>query len=246
MNYSLTNFKIKTVTSGAGIADTVNGVQTRRKSEFLSCTAFNPLNAQEASHKLAIFDEGVVARYKAVMRQSDGGMLPDEGWTEEKMPKLMRVFLNGSSEEYDLGGAYVRKYTSDIIAADSTIKHKAGETICNRAGEPVIITKIQVFCQYQFLTEPILDDFGMPQFSADGVPLSRPVRDAEGNLVRTWVSKMSPAEVGESLKALLVPYEGMEKGSVSVDTDGTVSAEIPAQQPTPPVQPTMPQGNVSA
>ena len=225
MNYLLSNFQIKEATGG-------NKISGREGQKYLSASTFNPLNALEPAHKLVVFDQEVMARYAQYLPQERGGLLPNEGWSEDNMPQSMRLFLNGTMESYSLGGQFARKYTNDIIDVNGqpiTGKRK-GDWIRNRAGEIIIYTELQVFCQYQFVTEPVLDEYGMPVIK-DGIPLSKPVRGANGELERRWCPGMSPAEVGESLKTLLFPYQPETTvQQTTVDpVDGIAQPVIPQQ-----------------
>lgn len=242
MNYLLSNFQIKEVSGG-------NRISGQNHKKYLSASTFNPLNALEPAHKLVVFDQEVVARYAQHLPKKFGGTLPDEGWSEENIPQPMKLFLNGTMETYNLGGQFARKYTNNIVDKDGNIVQgkAANDWIRNRAGEIIIYTELQVFCQYQFVTEPVLDEYGMPVIK-DGIPLSKPVRGANGELERRWCPGMSPAEVGESLKTLLFPYHPeATTQQTSVDpVDGIAQPVIPQQpaqgqaqqvqqqQPTPP------------
>ena len=66
----------------------------------------------------------------------------------------------------------------------------------------------------------------------DGIPLSKPVRGANGELERRWCPGMSPAEVGESLKTLLFPYHPEPVvNNTSIDQlDGTAQINLGGQQ----------------
>lgn len=240
MNYLLSNFQIKEVSGG-------NRISGQAAQKYLSASTFNPLNALEPAHKLVVFDQDVVARYAQHLPKKFGGMLEDESWSEDNMPQTMKLFLNGTMETYSLGGQFAHKYTSDIIDANGqpVAGKRAGDWIRNRAGEIMVYTELQVFCQYQFVTEPVLDEYGMPVIK-DGIPLSKPVRGANGELERRWCPGMSPAEVGESLKTLLFPYHPEPTAQqASIDPiDGTAQvapAPQPAQQAQPQQQQTPPQ-----
>lgn len=226
MNYLLSNFQIKEVTGG-------NRISGQNPQKYLSASTFNPLNALETAHKLVVFDQDVVARYAQHLPKKFGGVLEDEGWSEDNMPQAMKLFLNGTMETYPLGGQFARKYTSDIIDANGqpVAGKRAGDWIRNRAGEIMVYTELQVFCQYQFVTEPMLDEYGMPIIK-DGIPLSKPVRGANGELERRWCPGMSPAEVGESLKTLLFPYQPEPVvNNTSIDNfDGTAQVNLNGQQ----------------
>lgn len=238
MNYLLSNFQIREVSGG-------NRISGQNPQKYLSASTFNPLNALEPAHKLVVFDQEVVARYAQHLPKKFGGVLADEGWSEDNMPQTMKLFLNGTMETYSLGGQFAHRYTSDIIDANGQPvqgKHK-GDWIRNRAGEIMVYTELQVFCQYQFVTEPVLDDYGMPVIK-DGIPLSKPVRGANGELERRWCPGMSPAEVGESLKTLLFPYQAEPivnntsidpiDGTAQVATTPQPAPQMQQQQQTPP------------
>ena len=216
MNYKLTNFMIKEANGNR-----ISGLDNA--SEYLTCSAFNPMNRFEKSHNIAIFDRGTVEYYKNILPKSRGGILPDEGWSEANMDNMDKVFLNGIMYEYDLGGWYCRKYTADIIDSNGNpIQGKRqGDIICNQNGTPIIFNKISVFCQYQFKTEPLVDQYGMPRFSDTGIPLTQIVRDKDGRPIESWVAGWSPAEVGESMRRLLTPYNDAMAVAPEIQQNGT-------------------------
>jgi hypothetical protein len=151
----------------------------------------------------------MVDYYKSKLPQKKGGLLPDEGWDENAMDQLDRIFVNGCTYEYDLGGLYCRKYTSDIVDAnDVPIPGKrAGDIICGQNGLPIVFDKISVFCQYAFKTEAIFDEFGMPVIDpVTGFSKVKVMRDENGRPIEEWVAGWSPKDVGESMRRLLTPY----------------------------------------
>lgn len=201
MNYKLTEFQIK---EAAG-----SRVQGQNASEYMSCVAFNPMNRFEKTHNIVLFDRGMVAYYKQKLPISRGGLLPDESWSEEGMDPRDRIFVNGIMVEYPLNGLYCRRYTNDIVDANgNVINGKAkGDIICGANGLPIIFDKISVFCQYEFKTESVLDEYGYPKIDpATGNPMMRVLRDANGMPIESWVAGWSPSEVGESMRRLLTPY----------------------------------------
>ena len=221
MNYRLTNFEIKTAQG--------NRISGQESNGYLSCTAFNPMNRFEKSHNIAIFDKGMVEYYKTKLPVSKGGLLPDEGWDENAMDAQDRIFVNGCTVEYDLGALYCRKYTSDIVDANGVVVpgKEAGKIICDANGNPIVFSKISVFCQYAFKTEAVFNDFGMPVIDpATGNSKIKIIRDETGKPIEEWVAGWSPVEVGESMRRLLTPY------TASVDTQSMGAANAaPGAQP---------------
>lgn len=201
MNYRLTNFRIES-TTGNRIADQDS------ENLVLKCVAINPVNRFETPHNIAIFDETNIAYYKNQLPQSRGGVLPDEDWDEMSMKPEDRFFLNGTLVEYALGSQYCRKYTSDIVDAEGTVIREAGEFICDANGRIAHFDKIEVFCQYQFRTESVIDEnTGMPKFNPQtGMPLMKVMRDEHGQPITEWVKGWTPTEVGERMRKLLIPY----------------------------------------
>lgn len=219
MNYRLTNFEIKQA-QGARISG-------QESNDYLSCTAFNPMNRFEKSHNIAIFDQGMVEYYKTKLPQGKGGVLPDEGWDENAMDPKDRVFVNGCTVEYDLGAEYCRKYTSDIVDANGTVilGKAAGDFIKDANGQIIHFRKISVFCQYCFKTEALIDDFGMPIIDpATGASKIKVMRDENGKPIEEWVDGWTPQQVGESMRRLLVPYTpSMEPGIAAAGAQSQAS-----------------------
>lgn len=204
MTYNLENFEIIEA-QGARISGQNGG------NKYLSCTAINPHNRFAAPHRIAIFHEQTVAYYASILPKSKGGELEDTPeWKETDIPMNDRIFRNGQTVEYDLGGEYCRKYNSAIVDADGReIPGKGvGDFIKNQNGFIKHFSKISVFCQYDYVREERIDmNTGLPMLDKDGMPIAVPVRGADGQLMREWVEGWAPHEVGERMKALLVPYD---------------------------------------
>lgn len=236
MNYRLTNFEIK-VAQG-------NHISGQESNGYLYCTAFNPMNRFEKSHNIVIFDKGMVEYYRQKLPVSRGGLLPDDNWSESNMDPQDKIFVNGCTVEYDLGGLYCRTYTADIVDANGTVVpgKEAGKIICDPNGNPIVFSKIPVFCQYSFKTEAVFDDFGMPVIDpATGNSKVKVIRDEAGKPIEQWVSGWSPAEVGESMRRLLTPYTSVQVSASGAPANPTI--EVPE---TPQVFGPAPQGGAAA
>ena len=225
MNYRLTNFEIKQA-QGARISG-------QESNGYLSCTAFNPMNRFEKSHNIAIFDQGMVEYYKTKLPKSRGGMLPDEGWDENAMDPKDRVFVNGCTVMYDLGAQYCRRYTSDIIDANSNPipGKRAGDFIKDANGQIIHFQQISVFCQYAFKTEALFDDFGMPIIDpTTGASKVRVIRDENGRPIEEWVDGWTPQQVGESMRRLLTPYNPSMESGVAAAGEPSTAAGVEVQE----------------
>jgi hypothetical protein len=223
MNYKLTNFEIRQAKGNR-----ISGQNS--SNEFLYATAFNPMNRFEKSHNIVIFDAGTVQYYKQRLPQSRGGLLPDENWSENNMDPQDKIFVNGCMVEYDLGGLYCRKYTSDIVDENGVPVpgKEAGKVICDQNGNPIVFTRIMVFCQYSFKTEALFDDFGMPVLDEKtGNPKMRIIRNADGQPVEQWVDGWAPNQVGESMRRLLTPYTGV---AVQAAGESTQDAQVEVRE----------------
>jgi hypothetical protein len=236
MNYRLTNFEIK-VAQG-------NHISGQESNGYLYCTAFNPMNRFEKSHNIVIFDKGMVEYYRQKLPASRGGLLPDDNWSEQNMDAQDKIFVNGCTVEYDLGGLYCRTYTADIVDANGNVVpgKEAGKIICDPNGNPIVFGKIPVFCQYSFKTEAVFDDFGMPVIDpTTGNSKVKVIRDETGKPIEQWVSGWSPAEVGESMRRLLTPYTSVQISASGAPANPAI--EVPES---PQVFGPAPQGGAAA
>ncbi len=202
MNYKLENFEILTAEG-----QRISGQESA--NEYLKCSAVNPFNRFEPTHTVVIFDANTVAHYKNVLPRSRGGILPDEGWSENGLVREDKVLNNAMTYEYDLGGEYCRKYTADIVDASGNVVpgKKAGDFIRDANGRIKRFRKIDVFVQYDYKRETLFDDSGFPLIDEHtGMPKMRVLRDANGQPETYWVQNWSPSYVGERMRALLTPY----------------------------------------
>ena len=225
MNYRLTNFKIE-IAKG-------NRISGQESNGYLSCTAFNPMNRFEKPHNIAIFDPSTVEHYKMLLPKGRGGVLPDEGWDENAMEQMDRIFVNGCTVEYDLGAEYCRKYTSDIVDADGNVVpgKAAGDFIKDANGMIVHFQKISVFCQYCFKTEALIDDFGMPIIDpATGASKIKILRDETGKPIEQWVDGWTPQQVGESMRRLLTPYTPTMEPGVAAGGGPSVASGVHVEE----------------
>lgn len=223
MNYLLEQFEIKTA-QGNRISGQTTG------SQYLTAYARNPINNWETPTKITIFDEGTVNKYKAMLPVSKGGILADEGYDEKAaISPRDRVFANGMMYKYDLGAMYVRKYTSDILDKDGNPIEgkKAGDVICDANGVPKIVTSIEVFCQYQFQTEPVYDEVGFPKLNDDGIPMVKIMRDDKGMPIQSWTKGWDPVTLGERMRSLLTPYASI----AASDNQGTTAQQAAVVEP---------------
>lgn len=225
MIYKKINFEIKKAEN----TTTIKGNSSNGK--YLQFTCINPCNIDEPPHKVTTFNEQMVKYYEKLLPKKLGGLLEDEGWTEEGMPKEARVFVNGQAVQVDLGGNFVQKYSNDIVRGEQVL-HEKGDVICYRdTNTPKIITTATVFCQYYFEMVEEVDEFGMPILDENFRPKKKMLRDKDGLPIKRWVQGWSPEERIEERKSMLTPYEawaaeaGVQKPSAHDVVEGQIAPE---------------------
>lgn len=203
MNYVLIQMRIETANG--------NRIRGQENNEYFAAAAMNPYDKFEPTHEVRIFDRNIVKMWKTKLPEQLGGILPeDPEWTDERVDMKDRIWSGGVDVEFDLHGEYCRTYTEDILNSDGEViegKSK-GDVICNAAGMPKVYTTVMVFCKKTYKMEPVFDEKTWePKLKADGMPLMKPVRGADGNLIESYVKGYSPNEVGENLKNLMITKE---------------------------------------
>lgn len=230
--YQLINLRIRSA-EGARIAGQTSG------NEFFQAAAQNPFDRLEPTHNVTVFDKEVVDYYKKLLPEDRGGLLAnDESWTEGKIKPQDRILMNAFDMEYDLGADYCQLYSNDIVDAEGTPipGKRKGDVICDANGRPKVYRKILVFVRQQIKRVPVFDEYGMPQFDAEGRPLSKPLYNKEtGELVvEGWVKGWSPEEVGEGRRRLLISKEAaMRKMNRPIEETGETVEQVEERKEAP-------------
>lgn len=183
--------------------------------------------------------------------ESRGGYLPDDDetpWSLETVSKNLRIFKNAEFVEYDFNGDYISRYSRDIEDKDGNVLHRKGEIVVDRAGVPRITRKKTILCQFQYVFENVLDEFGDLVMDETGTKAKVVIaRDENGQAKRTWVAGMDPETVGESLKRMYEPYKGQTDVDAPIpdDDDGSDYGDedgAPTAQHSAPHRPNVPGG----
>lgn len=165
---------------------------------------------------------GLIEDWMNNLPASRGGNLPDDDenpWSLNDVDKNLRVFKNAEFYEYDFGGDYVSRYSRNIEDKDGNVIHHEGDIVVDRGGNPRITRKKTILCQFQYVFEDVLDDYGMPVFDDNMRAKVKIARDENGQARRTWVAGFDPDSVGESLKRMYELYTGQTSSSSPIPDD---------------------------
>lgn len=165
---------------------------------------------------------GLIEDWMNNLPVSRGGNLPDDEenpWSINNVDKNLRIFKNAEFYEYDFGGDYVSRYSRDIKDKNGNVIHNEGDIVVDRGNHPRITRKKTILCQFQYVFEDVLDDFGMPIFDDNMRAKVKIARDENGQAKRTWVAGFDPDSVGESIKRMYELYTGQTSSSSPIPDD---------------------------
>lgn len=165
---------------------------------------------------------GLIEDWMNNLPASRGGNLQDDDenpWSLDNVDKNLRVFKNAEFYDYDFGGDYISRYSRDITDKDGNVLHAEGDIVVDRSGNPRITRKKTILCQFQYVFEDVLDEFGMPIFDDNMRAKVKIARDENGQAKRTWVAGFDPDSVGESIKRMYELYTGQTSSSSPIPDD---------------------------
>lgn len=165
---------------------------------------------------------GLIEDWMNNLPESRGGNLPDDDenpWSIENVDKNLRVFKNAEFYEYDFGGDYISRYSRDIVDKEGNVIHEKGDVVVDHGGSKRITRKKTILCQFQYIFEDVLDDFGMPIFDDNMRAKVKIARDENGQAKRQWVAGFDPDTVGESIKRMYELDKGQPTSSSPIPDD---------------------------
>lgn len=118
--------------------------------EYLVGTLEDTTSFYAQDRKFVSFLDRVVKAWKAILPTSKGGTAENETPVEQ-IPEKMR-FIYGVFANYipNCEHGFVKKYLTDTQknVNGALVNIKAGETVKDKDGNPIIYDKLRVFCQY--------------------------------------------------------------------------------------------------
>lgn len=118
--------------------------------EYLIGTLEDTTSFYAQDRKFVSFLDRVVKAWKAILPTSKGGTAEKETPVEQ-IPEKMR-FIYGVFADYipNCEHGFIKKYLTDTQKNVNgvLVNIKAGETVKDKDGNPIIYDKLRVFCQY--------------------------------------------------------------------------------------------------
>ena len=118
--------------------------------EYLVGTLEDTTSFYAQDRKFVSFLDRVVKAWKAILPTSKGGTAEKETPVEQ-IPEKMR-FVYGVFADYvpNCEHGFIKKYLTDTQknVNGTLVNIKAGETVKDKDGNPIIYDKLRVFCQY--------------------------------------------------------------------------------------------------
>lgn len=123
---------------------------TNKGQEYLVGTLEDTTSFYAQDRKFVSFLDRVVKAWKAILPTSKGGTAEKETPVEQ-IPEKMR-FIYGVFADYipNCEHGFIKKYLTDTQknVNGALVNIKAGETVKDKDGNPIIYDKLRVFCQY--------------------------------------------------------------------------------------------------